>query len=827
MSDPAKQSIAVVFSGQVREGFDKKTVLINMAKLLKAPPQKLVPLFKGGKHTLKTSTSVEEAKKFAVVLAKIGAAVSLEKVGAAAGAPAARSASPVADAAPAAAAAMLQDSDKPLQVEIQEEEDLKPVTEKRTLLAYAPKKTGPGYKFKTLFMAMTETSMNLGYGLFLLTLFGYSFYQAFFSRWIEQYVTDTSLAMLVNLTLAFIFFIFFLLFCKPLLSLRKPVERELMPISANEAPKLYSYVREMCEGMKLPKPAAIYLQVQPEITVQYTGGIAGFFANKTELIIGMSQMFDITTEELAALLARELRFFHGENTSRAVHLIRNSNQWLQRMVYTYDPIDQRLNKINNQQLVRIIGLPSLITNRIARVRLGLTRIMTKGLLHQITAHADQEALHHCTPASYTRQLERGMMLQLTANNIQAWVLEQWDKKHELPDNLSQFLHLRSTRYPEDTLERLHKAEMGIKTNLQDIVPTTRQRLDLCAGLPSGAQGEARIPAEELFEDFIIPARALSLRFYHNVCELYVTPDHLVTVIPDKLEQDVMRRLQAFYLGGFDDIIPLPIGSNMPENKAKDNLLQCWQKSQQAMPAASSLEGVVQKLSKEYYEMQKAHYLDVIYRADLWERTGQGKADKGQEEELAGVCREREYTFEEAMQKVTKSITPVQGRLACGLSLLSSPEAASAIPNAVNLQEEVNQLVSTLDRITALQPQLLAFQETAATLELLLSYHEQGSKQPNLDDRISEASDDLNRQFTAMGVTMKTIPYPFPREGKYKNVMQYLARERPMEPTAEDNYAISHYALVRTRLLQRKILLRLISTAQQVEKALGLVAKAAA
>ena len=75
MSEPL---FNIVFFGMIQPGKDKKTAIINMAKLFKTEPAKLVPLFAGGRKVIKSNVDELMAEKYRVALENVGLVIKIE-----------------------------------------------------------------------------------------------------------------------------------------------------------------------------------------------------------------------------------------------------------------------------------------------------------------------------------------------------------------------------------------------------------------------------------------------------------------------------------------------------------------------------------------------------------------------------------------------------------------------------------------------------------------------------------------------------------------------------------------------------------------------------
>jgi hypothetical protein len=96
----AETTYAIVFSGEIVEGFQPISVKAHLARMLKASPEKMKVLFSGKPIVLKRTANKAEAAKYGGALKKVGANVKVKIIKGDAAAPQAEPAAPSAPAAP-------------------------------------------------------------------------------------------------------------------------------------------------------------------------------------------------------------------------------------------------------------------------------------------------------------------------------------------------------------------------------------------------------------------------------------------------------------------------------------------------------------------------------------------------------------------------------------------------------------------------------------------------------------------------------------------------------------------------------------------------------
>jgi hypothetical protein len=72
MSQQQSVSYAIVFNGQIIDGFQIISVKAHLAKMLKASPEKISALFSGKPVVIKRTTNKQTAIKYSTALKKVG-----------------------------------------------------------------------------------------------------------------------------------------------------------------------------------------------------------------------------------------------------------------------------------------------------------------------------------------------------------------------------------------------------------------------------------------------------------------------------------------------------------------------------------------------------------------------------------------------------------------------------------------------------------------------------------------------------------------------------------------------------------------------------------
>jgi len=791
----------VIFTGQLRQGFEAAAVKQALSQRLKLSPEKVEQLFANGRTVLKQTPSEEQARRIVMQLAAAGAIATVAANNGEAGPPAS-------EAPPAAAA--------------QEEAPEAPAKSK-PLPKYSPFRRMRLFKPMLFAVAGIEVMLWLVYAGLILGLLGGVIGPSLFSTWGGQLLHSPLPGLLLQLVVFLLGTLALLIVLKPLLALRASRHRGIV-IDAAQEPDLHAFIEDVCERIEAPMPSEIRLYNEAAVRTTYHQGALGFLRNQPVLSIGVPLIAWMNCSQLAALIAQSLNRYRRPNAPRATAILLATNGWLQRAVYEDDPVEAIVRRWHREGRVGdgLFGvLERFFTagRRLVSWRLQLSRRLGRRLIHRSVAEGDKMALAFTGTDGFIRLLDQTGLLAFAGKNVLPGLEAQWQREGELPDNLVQVMVLRSRQYPVSMPQKLREMQEQQKAAIGDILPSDTQRLQRIAHQPIRGAYYCLSPAAILFRNYAKLTHTMTLRFYHHRLQLPLTPYHLKQVAAKgSLEQQLQQRLDRYFLRLYTDFMPLKLRHGIHGLGSSAEAKKQWA---MAMARIRS-EHERAKIARANFVATEAELVNSASReemhlAGLGQLWHEEKLKNGELEAVHQSARDAEGEHEQAAHTLEQYLKAHAMRLGAALAVLNKGDG---LPPAITaLQSEAHLLVSVLERIDHVHEQLRQLGLHTVLLETLLSYRTV-KKQQKLDDRIEQHAADCKHLLTAIGVALKSAPVPF-ANGKSKQLMGYVLQDTLTEETPQGDFDRGNDVVKRLALVQRRAIVRLVEIAEQVEKALGL------
>lgn len=772
----------VVFSGAIREGFERKQVALTLAQKLRLNAEQVKRLFDGAEHTLKRTATAEDAQRVVEKLAQMGAVAHVEPPAA----PATRPAPPP-----------------------------QPVDE--ALAPFSPLKSDVLFK-PLLYLAVgAEMILTAIYFIVLLAFGNYTY----FSLWAPPNSEYTLLILMVQLLCIPPLTVVLLLLAKPLLSLRSRPYRGIL-IHDEQEPDLCMFVADVCERLAVPSPAEIRFNNDVAIVVHHRG-LMGFWRNEYVLTIGVPLLASLKTNQLAALLAREMLCFRNRQAPRAAFLLMAVNRWLHVALHREDSFDLalkrwlELGRLSASTVEKLQGLIAL-TRRLMQPRQLLSRILDRKLVHTIVAIADEEAFALAGREGLSQALEQQRLIAHTAEDLIPRLQKQWDDKGVLPDDMVQLTLLRARQFPVTIHAQLRQEQEQTKAALHDIIPADSQRINRL-GAELSQPGYACVsPALTLVRYFAKLATTMTVRYYHNRLNLPITPNKLIhPLVKGSAEEQLQSALNSYFNGVLHLMQPLNLQTLTDKIADKSAAHKQWREAMQRIRAdlaqAKHDFKVNSTLEKQLTDNSMR---EALYRAELWRKMGEHKMKKEDFELFLQQCRDMENEYEQTLKKVNVHQQFYAQRLAAALAMLQPPEE---LEDSDHRYMEIVMLLTVYSRIETVLPKLRELKLFTSLLNILLSY-QNSDRASALRDRIDEEAADIRQLLASIKLALKDVPNPFPAPRGGKVLTDYLLLEAFSEETPEGDFDRGNDIVNRLALIQKKILARLIEFAAEAEQNLS-------
>lgn len=780
----------VVFSGHLRKGHAEADVKKRLARQLKRSAEELEPWFAGGRGVLTQTPSREEARRIVMQLAAIGAIATIEP----------------GSAEPAVAGAGA------------------PAGKGATLGKFQPLRNKKLLRPALYLSAAVEVLFSLLYAGLVLALIAGVLYPSLTSPWVGQFVASPLLALPLQLLVIVLTGLFLLMLLKPLLALRINYHQGV-PIPAAQEPDLHAFIEDLCERIGAPMPTEIRLYNDADIKTAYHRGPLGFLRNRTVLTLGVPLVAGMNCSQMAALIARSLNRYRHKFAPRATAILLAGHAWLQRAVYEQDIIDRALLRWHQEGrlgdgMFRALHWLVVPARRMVALRLRLSRALDRRVIHRIVAEADKMALLFTGTDGFIRLLDQNSLLAFAGHNLLPGLEAQWQKKGALPDNLVQMMVLRSRQYPVSMPQKLRALQEQQKAAIGDILPSDTQRLKRVGHKPIYGAYYCLSPAAVLFRNYSKLTHLMTLRFYHHRLQLPVSPYRLQQVSGRaSLEKFLQQRLDAHFRRLYADFLPLKLRQRM---RGIGNLAEAKKQWGIGM-ARSRSEYERAVLARERFRETEAALVDSatleeIYLAGLWRQWGEEKLKNSELNEVHQAARDGETEHEQAAHTLEQYLKAHGMRMGAVLAALTHAED-KLLDGASTLRQEVHLLVSMLERIENVDAQLRELKLQTILLETLLSYRSVRRRQ-KLENRIEQHSSDVKHLVAAVGLALKSAPYPF-ADRKAKQLMVYVLQDALTDDTPQGHFDRGNDTVERLALVQRRALVRLVEITEQVEGAMGL------
>ncbi len=779
---------SIIFSGKTCEGFERKQVAQTLAQKLRLNAEQVKRLFDGADHTIKRTSTEADAQKVVDKLALIGAMSRIEPP------PAPRTDSPRKQT-PAAAPKKAKTSDK-------------------TLAPFTPLENRTRLK-PLLYLALGVEALFAGLYLALLLTLGF---YTFFTLWASPDSNYPLLILMAQLLSIPVLTLLLLLLAKPLLSLRHRTYRGVHA-SEEQEPDLYMFVQDVCERLNVPPPSEIRFNNDVNVVVHHRG-LRGFQRNEFVLTIGVPLLAALKTNQLAALLAREMLCFRNPEAPRAGFMLMAVHRWLHVALHREDRFDLGLKRwleqgrLSDTTVEKLQGLFAFV-RRLLLPRQMLSRMLERRLVHTIIAEADDAACAMAGREGLSQALEQQRLVAHTAEDLVPRLQKQWDEKGVLPDDMVQLILLRARQFPAAIHNQLRNEQEQLRAAEGDIVPADSQRINRLQNETPSPGYACVSPAQTLVHFFAKLATTMTVRYYHNRLNVPITPNKLIhPAVKGSSEEQLNTALAGYFNGVLHLMQPLKLQELSDKITNTTLAKKVWREAIQRIKAdLSQAKRDFSVNATTEKQLSDNSMREALYRAELWRKMGERKLNKEDFEAFLQQCRDVESEHEQCLKKVALHQSFYAQRLAAALAMLRPPEEEE---DGDHRYMEIVMLLTVYDRIESILPKLRELKLNASLLNILLSYLN-SDRASSLKDRIDEEAADIRTLITAIKLALKDVPNPFPAPRGGKVLMDYLLLESFSDDTAEGEYDRGNDIVTRMALIQKRILVRLIEIAADAEQ----------
>ena len=362
-----------------------------------------------------------------------------------------------------------------------------------------------------------------GYGVYWYAIHGLVLFSSFTGGgYVFILKTVLYLGPLIGGTVAVLFMF------KPLLA-RSPKRAEPIELNPAQHPRLYQFIAQLSDLLPVSMPKRIYLDCDLNASAGLRPGWFSILGKDLELTVGLPLVGGLNTRQFAAVISHELGHCTQWLAMRLGYVIHRINRWFYRVVYERDTWDEALedwsNSVEDSRLSLVVACVHLAVWLSRRVLLTL---MLTGhaascfLSRQMEYHADACALSVAGSAGLESLLVRLRELDLLQGLGYDGLRKFWQKRHQLPESLPDFLDQLERRLPPAFHEDARMTLLNEKAGWFATHPTAAQRIKQARKQSLEGIFALEKPARALFRDFPTTARLVSSLHYRRTLGLAVT-----------------------------------------------------------------------------------------------------------------------------------------------------------------------------------------------------------------------------------------------------------------------------------------------------------------
>jgi len=325
--------------------------------------------------------------------------------------------------------------------------------------------------------------------------------------------------------------VFFMI--KPLLA--RP-GRRAQPLALNPVaePVLYTFVQEIARQVGSPFPARIDLDCQLNAAASFRRGLASFLNGDLVLTLGLPLVAGLTARELAGVIAHELGHFRQGIAMRLSYLIRGINDWFARVIYERDAWDEGLSEWAAETeglvasfIVICAALAVWITRSLLMLLLLVGHAVSTTLLRQMEFDADRCEIRLVGSATFESTVRRFNVLGKVLRGLYEELRMRWNRDHQLPSNLPDYLIRRAQELDPVKRERIEDT-LGLRSSRwYESHPSDAERIRRARQVNAPGVVTLEGAASALFACFEVPARQVTSLHYTEDLRLPIVPTALV------------------------------------------------------------------------------------------------------------------------------------------------------------------------------------------------------------------------------------------------------------------------------------------------------------
>jgi Zn-dependent protease with chaperone function len=617
---------------------------------------------------------------------------------------------------------------------------------------------------------------------------------------------------------------------QPLFSIAEKRKSDLALDPAAE-PHLHVFVGQICRALGAPEPLRIQVNMEVNASARFAAGKTNLLMGGLELTLGLPLVRGLDLGQFAAVLAHELGHFRQGAAMRLVHGLRALNQWFARAAEDKEiPLGFAFSGgwleplfLPARPIARICGVAArAILGAHMRAGAGISCL----LLRQMERQADTAAIRMVGGETFASMVLEAKILE------SAWGLANRSlglalREGRLADDLPALVAAHTRVFIPEVRRKIEQALLQERTRWFDTHPSPAERVRRARAAPARGTFRAPGPAHALFADFPDLSRKATRAFYRQDLGEDFNPARMVStaeLISGHSDSQVGEAAVAGYFlglsGGLRPFSLDPARLQGPEGPGDlmESLARARARVAAAWPSAAGLHRAFAAADARLVDAVQAK---ALLGAGFLIEPDDFQIEKAAMHHAEEARRKAETECRAASLALAEFEDAMRARLAVGLRLLASLEAAERLPDAGIRAREVTVLLPVLFALGTAHPALESLRVSYHALGALLENLAGNESEPALEAQMRAHAAAVRRGLVALREALQSHPHPFSPSSAGLSVASYALEKLP----GEDDYAGLHAAaedmLDRCHALNGRILGRLALAAGRVEGALGL------
>jgi Zn-dependent protease with chaperone function len=575
--------------------------------------------------------------------------------------------------------------------------------------------------------------------------------------------------------------VFFMI--KPLFAGRIP-RAQPYAVNPGAEPLLFEFIQKIAALVGAPEPKRIDLNCELNAAAGFRRGWRSLLSNDLVLTIGLPLVAGLNMQQFAGVIAHEFGHFTQGFGMRLTYIIRTINGWFFRVVYERDQWDASLDDWAEAEdgwtalMVGVARLAVFCTRGVLKLLMMLGHFVSCFMLRQMEYDADHYEIELAGSETFEETILRFQALGAVTGSIYKEMRVTWNLNRRLPDNIPAFLVNKEQEQLQTIIDRLKVTLPNSVTKGFDTHPSDADRVRCARRANRPGIFHLRAPATELFSNFGVPARIVTLLHYKDDLQLPVISSNLFPTMetyssaPSEPEEVIEPReslLAKYYFGVVTPLRPLELPLVEIEN------------IEGAVQELLGYEGQLRTVQEEISSACKE--LDSIDEAMLKARQGVALLKSGREIEPSAFAlgssdvtegQQRIQNFEDAKDAALHRLRAVSEalgrRVGLALGLLRLPEMTHVLADSGTELDVIKENIDFMRVVAGHWKDVLQLRRASILLRALLTNCAYGNE-------MNLAMASANEKLSALETAFTTVSVPQPNKDAGLPLHQYCLGTR--------------------------------------------------